>query len=252
MDPRPLNRQQLARICNNDPEAIRLLERLFQVAGQILPDRMDETALGIPSDVQGQIDALRSELQGYAELVQRAQEIVAGGDLIGHQEQQIPDYIAPSPVEFRRHCFGQFYDTTTQVATSVNTATVITFDTTDIARGVWHDGGQFRVAEPGIYNFQVSVQLDKTGGGTGHFYIWFAKNGTAIANSAGSVRIQGNNAEIFTAYNLLIPLGPADYVEVMFSVDDLEVQLKSFPADGPVPAIPSIILTVSNNLEGPK
>lgn len=40
MDPRPLSRQQLAKIAGGDPEAIRLLERLFQVAGQLTPDQV--------------------------------------------------------------------------------------------------------------------------------------------------------------------------------------------------------------------
>lgn len=40
MDPKPLNRAQLAKICNNDPEAIRLFERLFQVAGKLTPEQI--------------------------------------------------------------------------------------------------------------------------------------------------------------------------------------------------------------------
>jgi hypothetical protein len=36
----------------------------------------------------------------------------------------------------------------------------------------------------------------------------------------------------------------------MFSVSDLSVELAAFAAAAPVPAIPSIILTVANNIEG--
>jgi hypothetical protein len=36
----------------------------------------------------------------------------------------------------------------------------------------------------------------------------------------------------------------------MFSVTDLSVELKSFVAGAPVPSIPSIILTVNNNIGG--
>jgi len=247
-DPKSLNRQQLAKICNNDPEAIRLFERLFVVVGQVTPNLIDENQAGI--DVSGQIDAMRAEVQAYADLVQRAVEIIAANDLQGHQEDQAPDLIAPSPAEYRRHCYGQFYDTTTQTVGAINTATAITIDTTDMAAGVWLSGSQIRVAEAGVYNFQLSIQLDKISGGIGHFFLWFAKNGTAIPNSASSVRIQGNNAEIFTALNLFVPMGLTDYVELMWSADDVDVQIAAFPAASPVPAIPSIILTVSNNLEG--
>ena len=36
-DPTPLNRNQIARFVGNDPDAIRAIERLFQVAGTLTP-----------------------------------------------------------------------------------------------------------------------------------------------------------------------------------------------------------------------
>ena len=36
-DPTPLNRNQIARFVGNDPDAIRAIERLFQIAGQLTP-----------------------------------------------------------------------------------------------------------------------------------------------------------------------------------------------------------------------
>jgi hypothetical protein len=36
-DPTPLNRNQIARFVGNDPDAIRAIERLFVVAGQLTP-----------------------------------------------------------------------------------------------------------------------------------------------------------------------------------------------------------------------
>ncbi len=36
-DPTPLNRNQIARFVGNDPDSIRTIERLFQVAGQLTP-----------------------------------------------------------------------------------------------------------------------------------------------------------------------------------------------------------------------
>lgn len=36
-DPNPLNRNQIARFVGNDPDAIRAIERLFVVAGQLTP-----------------------------------------------------------------------------------------------------------------------------------------------------------------------------------------------------------------------
>lgn len=160
--------------------------------------------------------------------------------------------MAPPPREFKRARYGAFYDTTTQAATVINTATATTFNTTDLSNGVFIGTPTSRIVvdTEGVYNFALSFQIDKTSGGSGQFFIFFRLNGVDVPDSAGLIRIQGNNAEIFSAYNLFLQLKANDYVEVMFSVDDLSVELHAVAATPPVPSIPSIILTVNNNIEG--
>jgi hypothetical protein len=159
--------------------------------------------------------------------------------------------MTPPPREFKRSRYGSFYDTTTQVATVINTATAITFNTTDLSQGVFlSTTSRVMVDTEGVYNFDTSFQLDKTAGGTGIFDFWFRLNGVDITDSASRIRIQGNNAEIFSSLNYFLNLKANDYVELMFSVTDLGVELTSFAAAAPHPGIPSIILTVSNNIEG--
>ena len=143
--------------------------------------------------------------------------------------------------------FGSFYSTQTQAATTINTAKAITYNNADTAYGIYRDpadNSKIKVSRPAIYNIQFSIQIDKTSGGTGLFYIWPAINGTAVPNSASLIQIQGNNHEIFSAANFFLPLSNGDYFQLYFSVDDLSVQLQQFAASAPVPAIPSIILTV--------
>lgn len=154
----------------------------------------------------------------------------------------------PRAREFKRTRYGSFYDTTTQSAAIINTATAITFNTTDISNGVYRGTPTSRiyVDTEGIYNFQISVQLDSTVSTAETFYIWFRINGVDVTYSASQVRIQGNNAEVFVALNLFFNLKSGDYIEIMFSVSDLGVQLLSSGAVSPYPGIPSIILTVSN------
>ena len=158
----------------------------------------------------------------------------------------------PPPREFKRSRYGSFYDTTTQTATVINTAKAITFNTTDLSRGVYIGSPTSRVYvdTDGIYNFQTSIQLDSTVSTAEAFYLWFRLNGVDVTNSASQVRIQGNNAEIFVALNYFFNLKAGDYVELMFSVSDLGVQLLAAGAVAPHPGIPSIILTVSNNIGG--
>jgi hypothetical protein len=158
----------------------------------------------------------------------------------------------PTTPQLKRARYGSFYDTTTQTGTTINTAKAITFNTTDLSNGVYIGSPTSRiyVDTPGIYNYDMSFQLDKTSGGTGEFYIWFRLNGTNVANSASYIQIQGNNHEIFSSLNYFFDLNAGDYVEIMFSVSTLSVEIAAFAAAAPVPAIPSIILTVANNIEG--
>jgi hypothetical protein len=160
--------------------------------------------------------------------------------------------LSPPPRGFKRSRYGSFYDTTTQTAATINTATAITFNTTDLSRGVYIGTPTSRVYvdTEGIYNFQTSIQLDSTVATAQEFYLWFRLNGVDVTNSASQLRTQGNNAEVFVALNYFFNLKAGDYVELMFSVSNLGVQLLASGAVAPHPGIPSIILTVANNIEG--
>ena len=157
--------------------------------------------------------------------------------------------LAPRAPELTPISYGSFYSTQTQAATTAGTAAskAITYNNASEAYGIYRDpsdNSKIKVSRPAIYNVQFSVQIDKTSGGTGLFYIWPAINGTAVPDSASLIQIQGNDAEIFSAANFFLPLSNGDYFQLYFSVDSLDVQLQTFAASGAVPAIPSIILTV--------
>jgi hypothetical protein len=204
-------------------------------------------------------DALLAQIAELQKQVQAA-ELSSQGAVMALQAQlanlatdvQALAVSPPVTPQLKRARYGSFYDTTTQTATVINTATAITFNTTDLSNGVYIGSPTSRiyVDTPGIYNYDMSFQLDKTSGGTGEFYIWFRLNGTNVANSASYIQIQGNNHEIFSSLNYFFDLNAGDYVEIMFSVSTLSVEVAAFAAAAPVPAIPSIILTVANNIEG--
>ena len=160
--------------------------------------------------------------------------------------------LAPPRVPPKRARYGSFYDTTTQTATTINTAKAITFNTTDLTQGVYIGSPTSRiyVDTEGVYDFQLSIQLDSTVATDEHFYLWVAKNGTDLPNSASTVRLKGNNSELIMALNFFIDLKAGDYVELIYSTTNLGVQLLYAAAAPPVPAIPSIILTVNNGIEG--
>jgi hypothetical protein len=231
---------------------------------QLGPVETDSFAFEITKDitqfaVQPAQDGVVDQIAEMQKQIQAA-ELSSEGALMALQAQlanlfaDVQGLALSPPVtpQLKRARYGSFYDTTTQTATTINTAKAITFNTTDLSNGVYLGTPTSRVYvdTPGIYNYDMSFQLDKTSGGTEDFYIWFRLNGVDVANSASYIQIQGNDAEIFSSLNYFFDLNAGDYVEIMFSVSDLSVEVAAFAAAPPVPAIPSIILTVANNIEG--
>jgi hypothetical protein len=181
-----------------------------------------EVGLGISPDTDDVTAVLQSEIEAL---------------------QAAPTRYEPNPINY-----GQFFDTTTQTAAAINTAYAMTFNTSSNRYGVYIDPvntSHVKVTRPAVYNMQFSLQLDKTSGGVGLFYVWGRINGVDIPNSASQVRIQGNNAEIFVAANLFVSMSNGDYFQLMWSVDDTSVQILAAAAAPPVPAIPSVILTMT-------
>jgi hypothetical protein len=158
--------------------------------------------------------------------------------------------LSPPHREYRVPRYGSFYDTTTQTAAAINTAYAITFNTTDLSFGVTRGSPTSRiyVDRPNVYNMQFSAQLDKTSGGAALVWIWLRKNGVNVPDSAGQIRIQGNDAELVSAWNYLVQLNAGDYIELMWEVADTSVQILYDPATAVHPAVPSVILTVSDNI----
>jgi len=155
--------------------------------------------------------------------------------------------MAPPNIETQKLYSGSFYDTTTQTAAAINTAYALTFNSTSHSAGVRIGSPTSRIIcdNPGLYNFQFSVQLDNTSGGDHNAYLWARINGVDVSASAGQVRLKGNNGELVAAWNYVLQVAAGDYFELMWAVSDTAVQTIAVAATSPVPAIPSIILTVT-------
>jgi hypothetical protein len=146
--------------------------------------------------------------------------------------------------------YGSFFDTTTQTAAVINTAYPIMFNTTDITEGVYIGTPTSRVYvdRVGTYNFQFSAQLNKASAAAKHVYIWYRVNGVNAANSAGKVTLAGSDAAVVAAWNYVVELNVGDYFEMVWSTDDTACRIIAVGAVAPAPAIPSIILTVTDNI----
>lgn len=143
--------------------------------------------------------------------------------------------------------FGSFYSTVTQTNPVANAANLVTFDTTARAYGISIDPtvtSRIRVTKNGVYNFEFAAQLDHAGGGKSLFYIWVLVNGVAAPYSALKIRI-GTQEETSTTWNHLTELRSGDYVEFGWSSSDTVAVLLAQAAAPPVPAVPSVTLSVT-------
>jgi hypothetical protein len=146
--------------------------------------------------------------------------------------------------------YGSFFDTSTQTAAVINTAYPVTLNSTSISDGVYIGTPTSRVYvdRVGTYNFQFSAQLLKSGGGSGNVFIWYRVNGVNAANSATIVTLAGSSSAVVAAWNFVIDLNAGDYFELVWSTNNTNCEIHATGASSPVPAVPSVILTVTDNI----
>jgi hypothetical protein len=207
-------------------EWFRFFQSLFQLTGSGQNDfTLQDLQIGPDSDAASLAAVLQTEIQNLS-------------------------VSPPYTPQLVRHRYGSFYDTTTQTAAAINTAYAMTFNTVDLSVGVTRGTPTSRIYVDtlNVYNVQFSAQVDKTAGGVGLVWVWLRKNGVNVPDSAGQIRIQGNNAEVLAAWNYIIQLNAGDYIELMWEVDNTSVILLAEAASAVHPSIPSIILTVTNNI----
>jgi len=152
--------------------------------------------------------------------------------------------------------YGGFQSLATQTATA-NTATVMSFDTTDFASGVSIVGGnKLYVTNPGLYNLQWSGQFQNTDTQLHDVSVWLRKGndgGTSsdIAGSTGFISVPnkhgGVDGHIVTGWNYFVSLNADDYIQLWWSTTNAAVTLQYYPTQTlPTrPSTASLIATLS-------
>lgn len=151
------------------------------------------------------------------------------------------------PLVPKRRIAGAWHDMSRQLAVGVNTGTRMQCDSTDIELGAWRDPALdvFYVADAGIYNIEFSAQLDRNKGTDSEFWVWLAIDGADVPESASVVRVKGTDGEFVPAWNWLVEMKPGASFSVMWATDDLDTYLETFAASAFHPAIPSVIITIT-------
>jgi hypothetical protein len=243
-----LTRDQFASFLQ-DFEQIKQFENLFATVDTISSVTLDEINIEA-GNANANANEANDSIQRLLDSLDRGPPAASQEQIAALQEQITALQQMPPPRQNRTPRYGSFYDTTTQTAAVINTAYAMTFNTTDLSFGVTIGSPTSRIYidRPNVYNVQFSAQVDKTAGGVGLVWIWLRKNGTNVPDSSGQIRIQGNNAELVVGWNYIIELNAGDYIELMWEVDDTSVILLADPASAVHPSVPSIILTVTDNI----
>jgi hypothetical protein len=149
---------------------------------------------------------------------------------------------------------GSFYDSLTQTATAVNTATTMILRQTDVdatlgisvANGSLGLPTRVTVTHTGVYTIFFSAQLERLSGGSSQTVdIWLRKNGTNVPSSNGKINVQANAGYLLAAWNYFIKLNAGDYIELMWATTSTAVTLHAAPIATIHPETPSIILTIN-------
>ncbi len=144
---------------------------------------------------------------------------------------------------------GSFYDTTDQTG-SVSAATSIKFGSNDInTKGVTvvTDGTaltRITYATAGTYSIATSLQFANSDTNDHEVTIWFAKDGSNIANSATVINVpkaaDGGNNFFQIVYYVTVTAG--QYIQIKWLPTNVAVTLDAIAAGAIAPAAPSAIV----------
>lgn len=144
--------------------------------------------------------------------------------------------------------YGEFTKTDTQTPAVINTAYALTFTTTELAKGVSRGTPTSRivVANAGLYNIAVSVQITSTNSSQKAIWVWLRKNGTTdVPNSARVASITLNNGYLVVSLNEVLSVLAGEYIEIMYASDSTNISIATVAATAFAPAAPAAILAVT-------
>lgn len=142
---------------------------------------------------------------------------------------------------------GLFYSTVDQTATLANTGYPVEFENTYIGNGIsigGTDKTRITATDDGVYNFQVTLQLEHNNSSAATLWTWINKNGTDQPYGGQKNTIKGND-DIAVHWNFSIDLTAGQYIEMYWATDDTQLNLHTEAATAPHPGLPSSVVAVS-------
>jgi|LakMenEpi03Aug12_release.lakeMendotaPanAssembly.Ray.scaffolds.fasta_scaffold77902_4 hypothetical protein len=147
------------------------------------------------------------------------------------------------------HSSGDFVHGSQALASGGSAA--VKLNTTNLSNGIsLVEESKITVANPGIYNFSWSAQINNNSSGIKNIYAWIKKNGTSVDGSNGLVSVHGSAGGIdghtIIAWNYFVNLVANDYVEFWWSPTDQKLTIDSYEPVAPAPATAAVIVTVNH------
>jgi len=142
---------------------------------------------------------------------------------------------------------GVFYSTTDQTASSANTGYPVEFEVTSVSSGVTiggNDDTRVTVDADGVYNFQVTLQLEQNNSSAATVWVWAIINGSNQVYSGQKNTVAGST-NATAHWNLSLNLTANQYVEVYWATSDTQLNLHTETASTPHPGIPAAVVSVS-------
>lgn len=158
--------------------------------------------------------------------------------------------LGPTGGRYLKFPYGAFSSDQDQTATA-NTATLMTFNTTDFANDVSISSSKITVVNAGIYNLQFSVQFQNTDTAFQDVYIWLRQNGVDIPGSTGFISVPnrhaGTDGHSIIGWNYFLSMAANDHVEIYWSVPNAAVTIQHLAASGTPtkPSTQSVVATLS-------
>ena len=142
---------------------------------------------------------------------------------------------------------GLFYSTVDQTAALANTGYPIKFENSYLWNSVSIEGTnktRITVTADGIYNFQVTLQLEHNNSSAVTLWTWINKNGTDQPYGGQKNTIKGND-DTAVHWNFSIDLTAGQYIEMYWATSDTQLNLHTEAATAPHPGLPSSVVAVS-------
>jgi len=137
-----------------------------------------------------------------------------------------------------------FYDTAKQTAFT-STATPVKFNfkqlanKISIANNTANNPTRIVVLEAGIFQVNYHLQFIKSDAGADEIIVWFRKNSAAIAYTNNTYIIQGSGIKNTINNNFLLELDANDYIELFFSVKNVNTALQGTTSTTASPSRPA-------------